>query len=67
LSAHKFGLALDIKIQGANYDNVRADIRAGNLPKRFYECVNVVENNTETWLHIAFENTGKDGIMWVNP
>lgn len=67
LSAHKFGLALDVKIQGANYDNVRADIKAGKLPKRFYECVNVVENNTATWLHIGYENTGKDGIMWVNP
>lgn len=64
-SAHKFGLALDLKLD-VPISKIHDDIRNNRLPKRFYELVNVVELNTPTWLHLAFENTGKDGILWVN-
>jgi hypothetical protein len=64
LSAHKFGLALDLKLN-VPIAKIHKDIKSNRLPIRFYECVNVVEINTPTWLHVAFENHMKGGIMWV--
>lgn len=67
LSAHKFGRAADLQVQGVPSDIVQSDIKRGKLPMRFYELINCVEKDTDGWTHIARLNYVTDGIVWVKP
>lgn len=69
LSAHLFGLALDIKVMGVTSATVIDDIKNMKLPKRFYELINQVEvlEATPTWVHIASVNIITDSIQWIKP
>lgn len=67
LSAHLFGLALDIKVAGVSPSTIHKDIREGKLPKRFYQLINQVEHvdKTPTWVHIASVNVITKEIQWI--
>ncbi len=64
LSAHKRGCAIDIKMPGVNYDDVRKEILANE--KLFMDAgVTTIEDGTKTWLHIDCRNTGLPNILVV--
>lgn len=64
LSAHKRGCAIDIKMPGVDYDEIRKVILANE--KEFMKAgVTTIEDGTSTWLHVDCRNTMSDTILVV--
>ena len=66
LSQHRFGRAMDIKIQGMFPEEVRADI------KRNWELfrgvgLTTIEADTPTWTHLDCRYTGLETLLIVKP
>lgn len=67
LSDHKFGRALDLKVEGMSHEEIRQDIRLKPNIKAF-KYITAVELGV-SWLHIATANWNKkkDGIYFFTP
>jgi hypothetical protein len=64
LSAHKRGCAIDIKMPGVDYDQVRETILKNQ--KEFMEAgITTIEDGTQTWLHVDCRYTMLDKILVV--
>jgi hypothetical protein len=65
-SQHKFGRAIDVKIQGLFPRELRDDIRK-NWPLYKAKGLTTIEDNTPTWTHLDCRNTGLDTLFIVKP
>lgn len=64
LSAHKRGCAIDVKMPGVDYDEVRKVILANE--KEFMGAgLTTIEDGTSTWLHCDCRNTNLNHILVV--
>lgn len=64
-SQHKFGRAIDVKIEGvSDYDEVRAEI-VRYWPEFKASGLTTIEDGTPTWLHSDCRNTGTDTLLIV--
>lgn len=63
-SQHKFGRAIDVKIQDVTPAELRDDIiKHYNLYRK--KGVTTIEEGTPTWTHIDCRNTGSDDLLIV--
>ena len=64
LSQHKFGRAIDIKVEGIPPMNVRDEIRRnwGVFQAAGLTCI---EKNTPTWTHLDCRYTGLDELLEI--
>ena len=64
LSAHKRGSAIDIKMPGVDYEEVRKTILANQ--KIFMDAgITTIEDGTDTWLHVDCRFTKLNKILVV--
>jgi len=64
LSTHKRGNAIDIKMPGVDYDEVRKTILSNE--KEFISAgITTIEDGTSTWLHVDCRYTQMDKILVV--
>lgn len=64
LSAHKRGCAIDIKMPGVNYNDVRKAILDNE--KLFMDAgITTIEDGTQTWLHVDCRYTNLNKILVV--
>ncbi len=56
-SQHKFGRAIDIKVQGIEPENIREDIRL-HWPDYREAGLTTIEEGTQTWVHLDCRHTG---------
>jgi uncharacterized protein YcbK (DUF882 family) len=56
-SQHKYGRAMDMKVEGMEAEEVRIYIRS-NFVWLNALGLTTIENNTPTWVHIDLRNTG---------
>ena len=61
MSQHKFGRAVDLKWEGMDADEVRADI-INNYEKFRSKGLTTVEKDTDTWIHVDCRFT-KDNLI----
>lgn len=64
LSAHKRGMAIDIKIEGYSSEYIRQDIIQNYDVYREYG-VTAIELDTVGWVHISVENFNKDELELI--
>ncbi len=65
-SQHKFGRAIDVKVEGMFPEEIRQDvIRNWNIFKAV--GVTTLEINTPTWVHLDCRYTGLDTLFIVKP
>jgi hypothetical protein len=67
-SQHKFGRAIDIKIEGVtDYDSVRSEILKKDEFAGYFRLkgLTVMESGTPTWLHIDCRFTGSEEIILI--
>ena len=66
LSQHKFGRAIDVKIQGYNPEQVHDLIKNNWLEFKEIGLTTLEDLSlTKTWTHIDVRNTGKDDLLIV--
>jgi hypothetical protein len=65
-SQHKFGRAIDVKVQGMTPQEVRADIQE-NWPAFKAIGLTTIEENTPTWTHLDCRHTGMQELFIVKP
>jgi len=65
-SAHKSGLAADVKVIGMKASDIRNIIR-NNWPKFKEAGLTRMEKGTPTWTHIDCKPTGLDYLVEFNP
>lgn len=66
-SQHKFGRAIDIKIEGMESEEIRKDIL-----KNYYTVfrplgLSTMEADTPTWVHVDCRHTNQDSLFIVKP
>jgi len=66
LSQHRFGRAIDPKIQGMFPEEVRDDIKR-NWPLFKAVGLTTIEADTETWVHVDCRYTGLNELLIVSP
>ena len=63
-SQHKFGNAVDLKVDGLTGDQMRKII-IDNYDKVFSKYITTIEDGTDTWLHADCRNTQQDKLLIV--
>jgi hypothetical protein len=64
LSQHKFGRAVDIKVEGFSGAELRKII-VSNYDKLFSDYITTIEDGTDTWLHADCRWTESDKLLIV--
>jgi len=65
LSQHRFGRAVDIKVEGHLPETIREIIRLNFKELRAKYGVSTIEKDTPTWVHVDCRYTGLDHLLEV--